>query len=210
MKRLSLGFLAFLALFALAAAMGRGASVDVRDLMTANQFRSAGLAKLSDSQLDALNTALSGIAPAADKAIDLRDYLTVNQFHNAGLDTLSSDEMATLNVWFNGRFRAENTRTPASASPVPAASAASAFGADMVAPSRKEPDSIESRILGTFKGWSGRTVFKLENGQVWQQAEGGTFNTTMQNPTVVIKKLTWGYLLTLPGDSDTVFVRRIH
>ncbi len=28
----------------------------------------------------------------------------------------------------------------------------------------------ESRIEGEFEGWSGDGVYKLDNGQVWQQA----------------------------------------
>ena len=32
---------------------------------------------------------------------------------------------------------------------------------------RDERDSIQSRILGEFKGWDGYTKFNLENGQVW-------------------------------------------
>jgi hypothetical protein len=30
---------------------------------------------------------------------------------------------------------------------------------------------IESQIDGDFNGWEGETVYKLTNGQVWQQAE---------------------------------------
>ena len=75
---------------------------------------------------------------------------------------------------------------------------------------RGEPDRIESRILGTFTGWNGRSVFKLENGQVWQQADSSTYDVTLHDPKVVIKHLGLGYLLTIPGQSGTVFVRRIH
>lgn len=40
---------------------------------------------------------------------------------------------------------------------------------------RKKPstvvgDVIESHIDGTFKGWDGDTIFKLTNGQIWQQS----------------------------------------
>src|SRR5690606_4924947 len=31
---------------------------------------------------------------------------------------------------------------------------------------------IESRIDGEFEGWEGETVFKLLNGQIWQQIDG--------------------------------------
>ena len=75
---------------------------------------------------------------------------------------------------------------------------------------RGEPNRIESRILGCFNGWNGHTVFRLENGQAWQQADSSTYEVTLQDPQVVIKRLGFGYLLTLPGHSGTVFVKRIH
>lgn len=215
MRRLSLGFLMLAAIFGLATAKGNVKPFDVKGLMSADQFRSAGLAKLSHDQMAALNAALSDIPPAADKTIDLRDIMTVNQYHDAGLDTLSAAEISNLNTWLNGRARVANASTltavPAASPPVPApTTGAAAFGASMLAPQLPEPDRIESRILGTFKGWSGKTIFKLENGQVWQQADDSSeFETNIQNPKVIIKKLGWGYLLTIPGDSDTVFVRRI-
>jgi hypothetical protein len=31
--------------------------------------------------------------------------------------------------------------------------------------------AIESAITGEIKGWDGETIFKLDNGQIWQQAE---------------------------------------
>ncbi|MDE2345726.1 MAG: hypothetical protein KGL13_04585, partial [Gammaproteobacteria bacterium] len=72
------------------------------------------------------------------------------------------------------------------------------------------PSRIESHIAGHFTGWTGNTVFKLENGQIWKQAATGYFtNIDLDNPEVVIKKLTFGYLLTLPGHGETVFVRRV-
>ena len=37
------------------------------------------------------------------------------------------------------------------------------------------PDLIESKIDGEFEGWSGETLFKFANGQIWQQV---TYNYT--------------------------------
>src|SRR5215472_6987435 len=31
--------------------------------------------------------------------------------------------------------------------------------------------AIETRTSGDIEGWSGETVFKLDNGQIWEQAE---------------------------------------
>jgi len=37
--------------------------------------------------------------------------------------------------------------------------------------SQAGPETVRSRITGQFKGWSGRTLFRLENGQTWVQAD---------------------------------------
>jgi hypothetical protein len=37
--------------------------------------------------------------------------------------------------------------------------------------SKHDTRIIATKIKGTFKGWSGRTLFPLENGQVWVQAD---------------------------------------
>jgi hypothetical protein len=36
----------------------------------------------------------------------------------------------------------------------------------------EKPEAVTSRLSGDYKGWSGRTTFRLENGQVWQQIDG--------------------------------------
>jgi hypothetical protein len=33
------------------------------------------------------------------------------------------------------------------------------------------PTTVRTRIAGQFKGWSGKTLFRLENGQVWVQTD---------------------------------------
>lgn len=52
--------------------------------------------------------------------------------------------------------------------------------------------AVESRIAGEFRGWSGRTVFALENGQRWQSAGEGTYvSPPIASPAV---KITPGLL----------------
>ncbi len=45
--------------------------------------------------------------------------------------------------------------------------------------------TLESRIVGEFRGWQGRTIFTLENGQRWQSAGETTYVTPpVMNPAV--------------------------
>lgn len=230
MKRVCLSLiLASMVALGSAAAYGADKPLDVRDLMTANQYRSAGLDKLSPDQMNALNADIANISvlAAAGKPADLESILTADQFHAAGLGQLGPDQMTALNGWLTGYLRAQSQTAGAPAAAVPGASAAlapapaapaaapaaaagtAAFGASMLKSTADEPDNIHSYIVGKFTGWTGSTIFTLGNGQVWQQSEPDDYSTTLQNPEVIIKKMRFGYLLTLPGRGHTVFVIRL-
>ena len=50
-----------------------------------------------------------------------------------------------------------------------------------------EYSTLESRIVGEFRGWQGRTIFTLENGQRWQSAGETTYvSPPVMNPAVRI------------------------
>jgi hypothetical protein len=215
MKRWHLsGILASMAVLAFSASAANK-PLDVRDLMTVNQFRSAGLGTLSDAQMKSLNADILNLSvDAAAKGVDLENILTTDEFHADGLDTLTPDQRASLDAWVTGYLRsqsqAEATASAAGAAAPAAATGTASFGASMLKSDAGEPNSIHSSIVGKFTGWSGSTIFKLANGQVWQQSEPDDYDTLLMNPPVVIKKLHFGYLLTLPGNGKTVFVTRIH
>lgn len=75
----------------------------------------------------------------------------------------------------------------------------------------KDREEIHSSIVGEFNGWHGKSVFKLENGQVWKQAENNNFYVPKRtNPDITIKpKLMGAWTLFLDGYSRGVQVRRI-
>lgn len=63
----------------------------------------------------------------------------------------------------------------------------------------KLPPVIESRIDGAFGGWSGETIFKLENGQIWQQASYAKTHQQKYRPKVVIVRTSAGYEMQVDG-----------
>lgn len=71
---------------------------------------------------------------------------------------------------------------------------------------------ISSRIINDFDGWDGRTVFRLENGQVWVQKD---VNSTMSwrgssHPIATIKRKAFNsYLLKVEGVNKSVRVNRV-
>lgn len=119
--------------------------------------------------------------------LDLRELMTAEQFKRAGLHKLTDAEMGQLNAWV---LRL-------------AAQVASGSGA---------PNSggvIESQVEGTFNGWEGETVFKLTNGQIWQQSSYAYTYHYAYRPDVLIYRSAAGYKMKVEGVDDEISVRRL-
>jgi hypothetical protein len=69
--------------------------------------------------------------------------------------------------------------------------------------------AVESAITGEVHGWDGETVFKLHNGQIWQQAEYDYTYFYEYHPDVTIYATSGGCRLRVEDESDTVLVKRI-
>lgn len=69
--------------------------------------------------------------------------------------------------------------------------------------------AIESAISGDVNGWEGETIFKLENGQIWQQAEYDYNYFYDYNPDVTIYETSAGCRMKVDGEDETILVKRI-
>lgn len=75
---------------------------------------------------------------------------------------------------------------------------------------RDSADRIQSRYDGTFNGWDGATVFRLENGQVWKQAESGRLSMKAERPVITIKRGWFGaFYLKVEGANKSIRVKRV-
>jgi hypothetical protein len=127
----------------------------------------------------ALALLLMGAASAAEFST-LEERMSQAQFHAAGLDKLSPEELKTLNDWLRGHETVTTKVVTQSGQP-------------LFYPKASEREVVESRIDGTFSGWLGHSVFRLENGQEWTQAESGTFsNGKYDHPKVRVKPMLMG------------------
>jgi hypothetical protein len=127
----------------------------------------------------ALALLLMGAASAAEFST-LEERMSQAQFHAAGLDKLSPEELKTLNDWLRGHETVTTKVVTQSGQP-------------LFYPKASEREVVESRIDGTFSGWLGHSVFRLENGQEWTQAESGTFsNGKYDHPKVKVKPMLMG------------------
>ena len=141
--------------------------------------------------------------PALDEIMSPEDYAA------AGLEKLSPAERAHLSEWI------AHYREGAVAGPPPAPRPPSQMTPKEKVVYEKEKEQernieIEAKVLPAFKGWSGRTVFHLDNGQVWQQRQYGSMRYTGDNSTVVITQNVMGkYVLKHPETGRAVGVKRI-
>ncbi|MGH8518013.1 MAG: hypothetical protein ACREUE_11190, partial [Panacagrimonas sp.] len=73
------------------------------------------------------------------------------------------------------------------------------------------PERVESRIVGSFSGWTQGTRFQLENGQTWEAVTVSRVAAGRQDsPKVVISRDFIGqHQLAVDGVKQRVVVRRI-
>lgn len=77
---------------------------------------------------------------------------------------------------------------------------------------KDEDEVVKSRIVGKFNGWSGRTLFRLENGQQWVQSDASEklWLPESAGPEVEIRASGFGgWKLSLPG-GRWVRVKRVN
>ena len=135
-----------------------------------------------------------GVAQAQNLNLPkVEDLMSSDTFHATGLDKLTPTELAALNQWLGAYAQAVLDTY----GPTPTTGAAST------------PDVIESRIDGAFEGWDGETIFRLMNGQVWQQASYSYVYHYAYSPQVTIYQSSGGYVMKVEGVDQTIGVTRI-
>jgi len=117
----------------------------------------------------------------------------------AGLDRLSPEELKYLNEWLRTHGAGANTQL------------VTAGGQPVFYPDSSSRETVETHISGLFTGWHGHTVFKLDNGQEWKQAESGAYDAgKFEDPVVRIKPMLLGsWLMYVEGCGCSVRVNRI-
>jgi hypothetical protein len=123
-------------------------------------------------------------------------------YGKAGLNKLTSGERAALDEFIRDYVAGKQKD---------AAAVASAEAVDRAVKERKvlPPEVIESKIVGTFKGYGPRTVFRLENGELWKPTNDDIISSlAIESPRVVIYRDTFGYKMFVEG-AASVRVKRV-
>jgi hypothetical protein len=69
--------------------------------------------------------------------------------------------------------------------------------------------AVESAISGDIHGWDGETIFKLDNGQIWQQAEYDYTYFYDFHPDVTIYQTSAGCRMKVEDEEETILVKRL-
>lgn len=144
------------------------------------------------------------VGAAGGKHVEFRKLMTPAQFKQAGLTKLTPSELLALEEWL-GVYReavAQVLRSSESKPKVPPSAPS------LPAPVTS-PQVIETCIEDEFEGWEGETIFKLCNGQIWQQSEYAYMYHYSYRPDVVIYRTSSGYRMKVEDVSETIGVERI-
>jgi hypothetical protein len=140
---------------------------------------------------------------AAEGFSSLEEQMTGKEFDAAGLEKLSPQELEELNAW----IRKHSLAT--------LATVASNTATEAAPSAQKKDDSerstITSKLVGTFTGWDGQTLFKLENGMIWAQKGKKKFHSKeIDNPVVTVEPGMFGsWRLQVEGVDEECKVLRI-
>lgn len=123
----------------------------------------------------------------------IEKLMTEEEQSISGINSLSTTQLGALNQWLV-RYTANDAPT---------------LQIENSEVKQVAKRGITTRILGEFSGWTGKTIFVLENGQTWQQRRRGRWKTSLVNPEVVLSRnFTGAYELSIVG-GKTTGVKRI-
>jgi len=141
------------------------------------------LAAFASPPLRAAQPADNPEFPGVEKAMTPEDY------EAAGLQKLDPAERAKLDEFIRKYVATSNERVATSA-------------VDKAIKENKvsAPEVIQSKIVGPFTGYNGRTIFTLENGQRWAQSQrDSAYFPKIDSPPVIIVKAGFGYRMYIAG-----------
>lgn len=133
---------------------------------------------------------------------DVESLMTPEDFEASGLDKLSDAERAHLSEWV-ARYRAGAVKGPEVQKPP-----------SQWTEEEKRAEKqfrIVANVVPRFRGWYGKTVFRLDNGQTWQQRMASQkFRYNGGSSEVVISKNMLGrYVLEHVETGRSALVKRV-
>ncbi len=131
----------------------------------------------------------------SDSFPGVKTLMEAQEYEAAGLDKLTPEEHDALNQWLIKY---------------------TAFEAPIIRRTNKAVQEVEKQFSITthinqpFTGWSGKTLFYMKNGEVWQQRLSGRYSYTKDDTAVLINKNFMGFhVMTLVTSGQSIGVKRV-
>jgi len=139
------------------------------------------------------------LASTPAQQMKIEQVMTPKELQDTGIATLTASQRQALNDWLN-RYSLKLLVTASQQEPTTPESR----------PVRSScAPAIESTISGEIEGWDGDTIFKLDNGQIWQQAEYDYTYFYAYRPDVTIYQTSAGCRMKVEDETETVLVKRV-
>jgi hypothetical protein len=162
----------------------------------------------------------------------IEDMMSAEERLKSGVDTLTAEQRQFLSDWLRENYARNPAKVVSSPATVPDTSPQRAASSEATADtieaeidrrvaarladnraSEKKPasdSSFEARLTGNFTGWSGKTVFRLDDGQVWRQRSAANYRHRGTDMRVKFKK-NWmgGWEMTVVSSGKTVLVSKV-
>ena len=162
----------------------------------------------------------------------LKDMMSPEERQKSGVDTLTAEQRQFLSEWLLENYTRNPAKVVSSPATAPDTSPQQAASNEATADtieaeidrrvaarladnraSEKKPasdSSFEARLTGNFTGWSGKTVFRLDDGQVWRQRSAANYRHRSTDMRVKFKK-NWmgGWEMTVVSSGKTVLVSKV-
>ena len=202
--------------------------------MYTNTFRwlKRHLMSLTAVGMTSFMVTFTGLASASESE-NIERMMSAEELVKSGVDTLTTEQRQFLNKWLTENYgrgiesvvtsttayeRSELSEQPAKLEATPEAIEAEVdrrVAAELAdkresEQTKRSESAFEARLTGSFTGWTGRTIFKLDNGQVWRQRSSTNYRHRGSDTRVIFKK-NWmgGWEMTVVSSGKTVLVRKV-
>lgn len=224
-----------LVLVALMFAVVVRADGDFTKTMTPEEITDTGLSKLSPEELARLKAIIeryrSGEVAVIEKKAEAQVAAVKHEAEQKVIATKQEAETQVATVKKDAETKVAAAETRAKEAETKATAVKPAPAAEDTKKKEKSPswvtalitlkktaeekpdkvEAIETRIAGEFTGWRGRTTFRLDNGQIWQQVDGADYvGVRFDSPKVSIKPGVLGtFWMKVEGVNPRVKVKPI-
>jgi hypothetical protein len=161
----------------------------------------------------------------------LEQAMTKEERSRSGIESLTAEQRKFLNNWLQQRYRPDTTnmREEAGSSDDTTAQLSAKASEEKVIEAeverrvaqelatRKQPvkaatsnGPFEATLVGDFTGWRGKTVFRLDNGQIWRQRSSSQYRHRGSDQRVKFDK-NWmgGWEMTVVSSGKSVLVSKV-